>query len=146
MSIINIDFTFNKNKIKLTERHIKVLAETALKSQMMFQHACIIILDGEIIAKGFNYQVSKSDRFIKYRKSIHAEMQAINCAKQQYKDNYKSVLARATLVVIRIARAKVTHKGIWIAFKNSVPCHKCTERINASGIKNVAYSIGTPIK
>ncbi len=98
----------------------------ALKSDMNFNHGCIVVHRGKIIGKGYNTYINSNC----YDKaSLHAEVRAIDDALTKVS---ACELKRCELVVIRVNKV-----GKCL---NSKPCHNCTSYINKFCIKKVFHS------
>lgn len=101
-------------------------ARLAMKSTMTHQHGCVLVLNGEIIAEGFNHVSTH----MYHRFSVHSEVDALQKAKR-----YRHQLADAEMYVVRIASGKFDH-----CLKYSKPCSGCQTAILKYGVKKVYYS------
>tara|TARA_B100000575_G_scaffold269966_1_gene250080 strand:+ start:92 stop:427 length:336 start_codon:yes stop_codon:yes gene_type:complete len=98
----------------------------ALKSDMNFNHGCVVIYRGKIIGKGYNTYINSNC----YDKaSLHAEVSAINDALKKIS---AEELKKCKLIVIRINK--------FGEHLNSKPCYNCTNYINKFRIKKVFHS------
>ncbi len=98
----------------------------ATKSDMNFNHGCVIIYRGKIIGKGYNTYIN-SNCYDKV--SLHAEVSAIDDALKKIS---AQELKKCELIVIRINTL-----GECV---NSKPCANCTKYINKFCIKKVFHS------
>ena len=100
-------------------------AEVAKKSSMNQKHGCIIVYKKMIIASGYNRMP------ISHKESVHAEVNAINKAKQM---NYD--LRECDLYIVRIGSTLQDYP-----LKYSRPCEKCSNYILQNKIKKAYYSL-----
>lgn len=98
----------------------------ALKSDMNFNHGCVVVYRGRIIGKGHNTYINS---IFCDKVSLHAEVSAINDA---LKKITAEELKKCELVVIRVNKT-----GECL---NSKPCSKCTIYINKLCIRKVFHS------
>jgi tRNA(Arg) A34 adenosine deaminase TadA len=98
----------------------------ALKSDMNFNHGCIVVYRGKIIGRGYNTYINSN---CNDKASLHAEVRAIDDALTKVN---ACELKRCKLVVIRV------NKGGQCV--NSKPCNNCTSYINKFCIKKVFHS------
>lgn len=123
----------------------------AHRSNLTHKHGCIIVKDGVIISKGYNYKLS-NDSSTRYKEdmknmySIHAEVSTIKKVK-------KKDLRNCEMYVVRIGPSTNVHepkinngfsldqkKKNYIV-KYSHPCQHCSDLINQFGIRRVYYSV-----
>ena len=98
----------------------------ALKSDMNFNHGCVVVYRGKIIGRGYNTYINSNC----YDKtSLHAEVSAINNALKKIS---AEELKKCELVVIRVNKI-----GECL---NSKPCSNCINYINKFCIKKVFHS------
>jgi len=98
----------------------------ALKSDMNFNHGCVVVYRGKIIGKGYNTYIN----FNCYDKvSLHAEVSAINNALKKISPQE---LKKCELIVIRVNKT-----GECL---NSKPCSNCASYIDKFCIKKVFHS------
>ncbi len=100
--------------------YINRARELASKSVMRFQHGCVIVKRGVLIAEGYNRYVTNTKDW-----GVHAEEAALQ--------RCRSEASGSTLYVVRIS-------GKAGLLTESRPCARCTKRIEASGVKLVIYS------
>ena len=98
----------------------------AIKSEMNFNHGCVLIHRGKIVGKGFNCY---HDSNYKSEYSLHAEINAIN---NGLKKLHVNDLKKCELVIIRINK-----NGEML---NSRPCNNCKKVIEGYKIKKIFYS------
>tara|TARA_B100000287_G_scaffold411946_1_gene441888 strand:- start:68 stop:403 length:336 start_codon:yes stop_codon:yes gene_type:complete len=98
----------------------------AMKSDMNFNHGCVIVYRGKIVGKGYNTYINSN---CNDKLSLHAEVSAIKDALKKISANE---LKKCDLIVIRINKI-----GNYL---NSKPCSNCTNYINKFCIKKVFYS------
>ena len=103
-------------------------ARIAAKSIMGQKHGCIVVLDGEIIAEGFNRHTMHM--FHSY--SVHAE---VDCLYKINKKKYRHASHKMELFVVRIGPDSFD-----APLKFSKPCECCQAAIEKFGIKKVYYS------
>ena len=126
------------------KRHINPLYEAWLeskKSLMKNKHGCVIVNNGEIIARGCNkYRYGNTklykDSITRKGCTIHAEIDAImKCDKQS--------LRGAVLYVVRFDRK---NEGLMY----SAPCHNCekvlSKLIEKNGLRKVYFSTDLDMK
>ena len=104
--------------------YVEQAIQLAQKSTMIKQHGSVLVKDGEIIGKGYNYRVDN----LKCTYSIHAEIDAILDAKKTCKNDFRN----STLYVVRINNKN--------DLSQSLPCEKCNQFINRHKIPKVYFS------
>ena len=104
--------------------YVEEAIQLAQKSTMIKQHGSVIVKDGEIIGKGYNYRVPN----LKCTYSIHAEIDAILNAKKTCKNDFRDCI----LYVVRINNKK--------DLSQSLPCEKCNQFIIRHKIPKVYFS------
>jgi len=118
--------TISKSKQYFIDEAIK----EALKSNLQMRHGCVLVTNGEIIARGHNMGYSGP---LNSMRSTHAEIATL-----QNLGNYNN-LKDATMYVVRIS----TQNGK-IYMVNSHPCQDCLPKllkcIRIHGLKQVYYS------
>lgn len=108
------------------EEFINAAREQAYRSDMRFKHGAVIVKDGEIVARGFNY-IYKGRRSMNHY-SMHAERSAIYNAL-----HCKIDLEGASIYVVRLnKRGNLSH---------SKPCYHCAKKILELNIKRTYYSV-----
>jgi|TARA_Y100000389_G_scaffold200323_1_gene240484 deoxycytidylate deaminase len=121
-SIKDKDISISRNK---NYHYFDYAAEIAKKSTMNQKHGCIIVYKKMIIASGCNKMP------LSHKESIHAEVNAINKAKQL---NYD--LRECDLYIVRIGSTQQDYP-----LKYSKPCVKCANYILQNKIKKAYYSL-----
>ena len=77
---------FNMQCTSKDEKFANVAMEEALKSDVLSQHGCVAVMNGKIIAKGYNSsRCYSSDGFLKNTCSCHAEVDVLRKLFHQYK-------------------------------------------------------------
>lgn len=100
-------------------------AQVAFRSNMSQRHGCVIVMDGEIVAKGYNH----TGKHLCHTFSYHSEVDALRKIKRN------TDLSSAEMYVVRIG---TDHMGVPLRF--SRPCLGCTEAILKAGVGKVYYS------
>lgn len=129
-----------------------------LQSSINIRHGCVAVLNGKVIAKGFNHErCFSSDGFIQQTWCCHAEIDAIR--KLCYstlgvagssgvflpgEKKVSKLLSKVTLYVARVPGSESgqhhqQHHHQELASKSSAPCTSCMHTLRALGIKNVAF-------
>jgi tRNA(Arg) A34 adenosine deaminase TadA len=108
--------------------------EQARKSPCYMMHGAVIVLNGKVVARGYNYYHSVSeleliDTKFRYKMSVHAERMAINDFLKRYR---KTELMNADIYVVRISNDDM--------LKNSHPCPTCERVIKKYRIRTAYYS------
>lgn len=109
--------------------YLQRAANVAIRSNIKHhRHGCVIvnIPDGKIIAEGYNH--TKDD--LTHCNSIHAEVHALS----RYKI-VRKMYPNCALYVVRVGTERMGYP-----LKFSKPCHRCSEAIMTSGIRQVYYS------
>ena len=108
---------------KKHEYYVEEATLLAHKSTMIKRHGCVIVRNGEIVGKGYNYRTDK----LKTTYSIHAEMSAIIGARKVVGKD----LSDCTLYVVRIS-----DKGLC----KSLPCEMCSSFIRQHKISRCFFT------
>jgi deoxycytidylate deaminase len=108
------------------EKFVAVAVEEAEKSQLMAKLGCIAVINGKIVARGFNhYRTFSKDGIIERTCSCHAEMDVLRkCLKQKK-------IRKLAIYVARISR-----NGNLMC---SAPCKRCMEKMQMFHIKTITY-------
>ena len=117
---------------------IKLLIDTALKSNMIHRHGCVILYRNKVLSTGYNYyKISDSKIYNNYtsdyqanKYSIHAEKNAIQKIKN------KNILKDCKIYIIRIKNSYNYHN---YDFEPGVPCIMCynlLKKYNLTKISN----------
>lgn len=118
----------------MNKRFINEAIKEALKSTHIFKIGAVIFDKNKIISRGHNYSCksvkSYNTKFVKWKGSIHAEVDAIIKARKPLKG--------LSILVIRIN--KNGKLGL------AKPCKNCTKYINHVGIRKVFYSDNNEIR
>lgn len=115
---------------KCTERQLRFLERArrmAMKSNMAHRHGCVIVLDDEVIATGYNHFFTHYC----HKFSIHAEVDAL----MKVKKRWRHLLPTCELYVVRVGPPSMD-----CCFKYSRPCDECTRCITKMGLRKVFYS------
>ncbi len=115
------------------QRFASIALDEASKSTLLMQHGCIAVLNGKIIAKGYNNIRSHSrDGLLNYRKccSAHAEISVLH--KICINDLPKKIVQKLVLYIVRRSRSG--------DMAESSPCFHCTMRMKKLNIKAIVFS------
>lgn len=114
---------------KKDQAYLSVARYLARKSTERMKHGAVVVKGGRVLGTGYNkgrnHPFIVSSEHIKEHCSRHAEVEAIRDAKNNLKG-----------AVIYVAR--VNRNG---HDRNSKPCKRCQEIIDAAGIKRVIYTL-----
>jgi deoxycytidylate deaminase len=126
---------------KKDEKFLAMASHYASKSTMNSRHGCIVVLNGVVVANGFNHLRNySSDKMLNQCYSCHAEIAAVRNAmkftkiKQHDEHRQNSLLKRMTLYVVRLNNDD--------EFLDSKPCIHCYSTLKEIGVKNIIYSDG----
>lgn len=114
------------SKDKPITKFIEAAIEQALRSDMGFKHGAVIVKDGLIVSRGFNYIYK--DRRSKNHYSMHAERSAI----------YKALHCKVDLDGASIYVVRLNNLG---NLSHSKPCYHCAQKIIELNITRTYYSI-----
>jgi deoxycytidylate deaminase len=117
-----------KDCTPLQRQFMDKAAAVAFRSNMAHRHGCIIVLNGEIIARGFNH----TGHHLCHMFSYHSEVDALRKIKRNVD------LSGAEMYVVRIGTERMGNP-----LKFSRPCSGCTEAILKAGVGKVYYSWST---
>jgi tRNA(Arg) A34 adenosine deaminase TadA len=115
------------------QRFASIALDEASKSTLLMQHGCIAVLNGKIIAKGFNNIRSHSkDGLLNFRKccSAHAEISVLH--KICINDLPKKIVQKLVLYIVRRSKSG--------DMAESAPCLHCTMRMKKLNIKAIVFS------
>ena len=115
------------------QRFASIALDEASKSTLLMQHGCIAVLNGKIIAKGFNNIRSHSkDGLLNFRKccSAHAEICVLH--KICINELPKKIVQKLVLYIVRRSRSG--------DMAESAPCFHCTMRMKKLNIKAIVFS------
>ena len=120
---------------KKDEKRMALASYYASLSNMRCHHGCVIILNGNVIAHGYNNLRNYSKDHLIDDVSCHAEISALRNALKRLKLNPnrdKTVIHRMKLYVARI--------GTNGCFLDSKPCLQCYVTLKNAGVTNIIYS------
>lgn len=107
---------------------VQIAVDNAKQSQHKYRIGAVIWKGKNIISTGYNHSFksarSVNRKYLEYRHSIHAEVDAIINAKRDLK--------RCNILVIRINKND--------KLVNAKPCKYCMGYLEYVGIKNIYYS------
>jgi tRNA(Arg) A34 adenosine deaminase TadA len=115
------------------QRFASIALDEASKSTLLMQHGCIAVLNGKVIAKGYNNIRSHSkDGLLNFRKccSAHAEICVLH--KICINDLPKKIVQKLVLYIVRRSRSG--------DMAESAPCFHCTMRMKKLNIKAIVFS------
>ena len=126
------------------ERYASLALIEAQNSNMKYhQHGCIAVVDGSIIARGWNsYGSHPNDKYLSNTCSCHAEIDVmrkierliikkrLHTSNRNIRNNF---LGRTNIYVVRSDRGGDK-------YKDSAPCARCTKFMKSLNIKNIIYS------
>lgn len=117
----------------------ELLVTTALKSNMLHKHGCVITYRNKIISSGYNfYKITNNiynysnDIYISNLYSIHAEQDAIQKIKN------KAILKYCKIFIIRLKNSNEIINNFDINplhIEQGIPCHMCNNLINKYNLK-----------
>lgn len=114
--------------MKVPLKVIELAVKEAIKSKYRIRVGAVIFNRKTVISTGHNYALksvrSITKKFVKYRYSVHAEVDALLRARTD--------LNGASILVVRI-----NNKG---ELRYSRPCKECNGYLNHVKIKNIFYS------
>jgi deoxycytidylate deaminase len=109
------------------ERFASIAAEESSKSTMSQRHGCLAVINGKIIARGYNsyYKSSLNEQECC---SCHAEQDVLRQCIRHIK---KPDRVRITIYIVRC------RDGVYM---QSEPCYSCYTEMKRFNIKNIIYS------
>ena len=115
------------------QRFASIALDEASKSTLLMQHGCIAVLNGKIIAKGFNNIRSHSkDGLLNFRKCCSAHAEICVLLKICINDLPKKIVQKLVLYIVRRSRSG--------DMAESAPCFHCTMRMKKLNIKAIVFS------
>jgi deoxycytidylate deaminase len=114
-------------------RFASIALEEASKSTLLMQHGCIAVLNGKVLAKGYNNIRSHSrDGLLHFRKccSAHAEIHVLH--KLCITELSPKIVQKLVLYIVRRSRSG--------DLAESAPCLHCTLRMKKLNIKAIVFS------
>jgi deoxycytidylate deaminase len=125
----------------------------ALRSPIKIRHGCVAVLNGKVVAQGFNHERCFSrDGLITRTSCCHAEIDAVRktcyaltrckwLTEATRNNRIGKILSRVTLYVARASNtaAEPDYDESARDSKSSGPCDKCMATLRALGIKQVAF-------
>lgn len=144
---------------KKDARFMRLAYNIGLRSSINIRHGCVAVLNGKVIAKGFNHErCFSSDGFIQQTWCCHAEIDAlrklcystlgVSGSSGMFLPREKKVaklLSKVTLYVARVPGSEAgQHQHQYqsqhqLASKSSAPCTNCMHMLRALGIKHIAF-------
>lgn len=137
---------------KKDARFMRLAYNVGLRSSINIRHGCVAVLNGKVIAKGFNHErCFSSDGFIQQTWCCHAEIDAIRklCYSVAGVSDTSGVflpgekkvaklLSKVTLYVARVPGSEASQYQL-ASSKSSAPCTNCMHTLRALGVKHVAF-------
>ena len=115
------------------QRFASIALEEASKSTLLMQHGCIAVLNGKVLAKGYNnIRCHSKDGLLHFRKccSAHAEIHVLH--KLCIMELSPKVVQKLVLYIVRRSRSG--------DMAESAPCFHCTLRMKKLNIKAIVFS------
>jgi len=115
------------------QRFASIALEEASKSTLLMQHGCIAVLNGKVLAKGYNnIRCHSKDGLLHFRKccSAHAEIDVLH--KLCIMELSPKVVQKLVLYIVRRSRSG--------DLAESAPCFHCTLRMKKLNIKAIVFS------
>ena len=115
------------------QRFASIALEEASKSTLLMQHGCIAVLNGKVLAKGYNnIRCHSKDGLLHFRKccSAHAEIDVLH--KLCIMELSPKVVQKLVLYIVRRSRSG--------DLAESAPCLHCTLRMKKLNIKAIVFS------
>ena len=147
---------------KKDDRFMRMACNIGLESTINIRHGCVAVLNGKVIAQGFNNErCFSSDGLIRETWCCHAEIDAIrklwysvigtkpkNISLVCNRDNTKSnrqwykLLSKVTLYIARLpsnSKDDCKNESESLSSSSSAPCVNCMFTLCSLGIKQIAY-------
>ena len=143
---------------KKDDRFMRMACNIGLESTINIRHGCVAVLNGKVVAQGFNNErCFSSDGLIRETWCCHAEIDTIRKllysvigikTKNINRDNTKSnrqwykLLSKVTLYIARLPSSSnddCAHDETSSASSSSAPCVSCMLILRSLGIKQIAY-------
>lgn len=105
------------------EKFLNIAINESLKSPVLHKHGCVAVVNGKLIAKGYNNYRTQF-KFREKTFSCHAEIDTLRKIKND------KLIKKVTLYI-----ARVNKKG---EYKNSAPCVDCFK--NIKNVKRIVYT------
>ena len=112
---------------KKIEPFLEAARQVATRSSMLHRHGCVIVHEGQIIAKACNVSCCAPSASGPW--SVHAEVNAIRKVKS------RRILAQCDMYIVRIGPERAG-----FPLKMSKPCQHCRAVIQEVGVRTVFYS------
>jgi deoxycytidylate deaminase len=147
---------------KKDDRFMRMACNIGLESTINIRHGCVAVLNGKVVAQGFNNErCFSSDGLIRETWCCHAEIDTIrkllysvigtktkNISVLCNRDNTKStrqwykILSRVTLYIARLpsnSKDDCADDESSSSSSSSAPCVNCMLTLRSLGIKQIAY-------
>lgn len=141
---------------KKDARFMRLAYNIGLKSSINIRHGCVAVLNGKVIAKGFNHErCFSSDGFIQQTWCCHAEIDALrklcysmlgasgssgvflSSSSSLGEKKVAKLLSKVTLYVARVPGSEAGQHQL--ASKSSAPCTNCMQTLRVLRVKHVAF-------
>ena len=127
--------------------------ESALKSPIKIRHGCVAVMNGKVVAQGFNHErCFSSDGLITRTWCCHAEIDAVRktcyaltgtkwLTELNTGNRIEKILSKVTLYVARASGNNNDCSDYDYEYdsKSSGPCDNCIATLRTLGIKQVAF-------
>jgi deoxycytidylate deaminase len=143
---------------KKDNRFMRMACSIGLESTINIRHGCVAVLNGKVVAQGFNNErCFSSDGLIRETWCCHAEIDTIRKllysvigikTKNINRDNTKSnrqwykLLSKVTLYIARLpsnSKDDCDDESESSSSSSSAPCVNCMLTLRSLGIKQIAY-------
>lgn len=142
---------------KKDDRFMRMACNIGLESTINIRHGCVAVLNGKVVAQGFNNErCFSSDGLIRETWCCHAEIDTIRKllysvigtkTKNINRDNAKSprqwykILSKVTLYIARLPSTSNSTDACYneSSSSSSAPCVNCMLTLRSLGIKQIAY-------
>jgi deoxycytidylate deaminase len=144
---------------KKDDRFMRMACNIGLESTINIRHGCVAVLNGKVVAQGFNNErCFSSDGLIRETWCCHAEIDTIrkllysvigtkNISVLCNRDNAKSnrqwykILSKVTLYIARLPSTSNSSDASYnkSSSSSSAPCVNCMFTLRSLGIKQIAY-------
>ena len=119
---------------KKDEQRMALASYYASLSNMRCHHGCVIILNGHVVAHGYNTRNNLPDKIMN-ELSCHAEMNALKNALRRLR--LKPHRDKTTIHKMKVYVARINNNGNYLESK---PCLQCYLTLKNVGIIDVIYS------
>lgn len=124
-------------------RFMQMAHDEAYKSPINMQHGCVAVMNGKVVARGYNTDRCHSkDGLLKRAWCCHAEIDVLrklfrflHISRVSGVDRLRQ-LSPLSKVTLYVARASYTDDHLP---KSSGPCNNCVTMLRSMNIKNVAF-------